>query len=41
LSYGYKNYSENLDYNIIVLSFSKPILIDSLLTLILFVSFII
>lgn len=40
LSYGYKSYSENLDYNVIVLSFSKPILIDSLLTLILFVGFI-
>jgi hypothetical protein len=41
LSYGYKDYSENLDYNVIVLSFSKPILIDSLLTLLLFVGFII
>lgn len=40
LSYGYKSYSKNLDYNVIVLSFSKPILIDSLLTLILFVGFI-
>ncbi|WP_291581364.1 hypothetical protein [Clostridium sp. UBA6640] len=41
LSYGYKDYSKDLDYNVIVLSFSKPILIDSLLTLILFVGFII
>ncbi|MPM47955.1 hypothetical protein SDC9_94676 [bioreactor metagenome] len=40
LVYGYLNYKDDLEKNVLALSYTKPILIDSFLTLALFVSFI-
>lgn len=39
LLYGYINYKDDLEKNVMALSFSKPIFIDSFLTLALFVGF--
>lgn len=40
LVYGYLNYKDDLEKNVMALSYTKPILIDSFLTLALFVGFI-
>lgn len=38
--YGYMNYKEDLEYNIMALNCTKPIIIDSYITLLMFVGFI-